>query len=85
MGFSREQVNILGVIKLRTTFGTKPNINTIDVRYFVINSQASYHMIPGRPFLNTLGAKVSTPYLALKFLISATEVGIIHVNQQEVQ
>ena len=31
VGFSRERVNVLGVIELRTTFGTEPNIRTIDV------------------------------------------------------
>ena len=35
-------------------------------------------MILGRPSLNTLGAVVSTPYLALKF-----PVGVVHVDQKE--
>ena len=42
-------------------------------------------MIPGRPSINTLGAVVSTPYLALKYPISPTEVGVIHADQKEVQ
>ena len=59
-GFSKEWVNILGVVELRTTFGTKPNIKTIDVRYLVIDSRASYRMILVRHSLSTLGAVVLT-------------------------
>ena len=84
-GFSSERVNILGVIKLRTTFGTEPNIGTIDVRYLVIDSRAPYHMILGRPSLNTLGVIVSTLHLALKFAVSTTKVRVIHADQKEAQ
>ena len=59
---------------------TKSNIKTIDIRYLVINFQAPYHMILGRQSLNTLGAIVSTLHLALKFLISPIEVGVIHID-----
>ena len=38
--------------------------------YLVIDSQAPYHMILESLSLNTLGAIVSTPHLALKFPIS---------------
>ena len=60
MGFFGEQVNVLGVIKLRPTFEIESNIKIIDVRYLVIEFRTSYHMILGRPSLNTLGAIVST-------------------------
>ena len=42
-------------------------------------------MILGRPSLNTLRVVVSTPYLALNFPISATEIGVIYVDQKEAQ
>lgn len=83
VGFSRERVNVLGVIELRTTFGTKPNIKTIDVRYLVIDSRAPYHMILGRLSLNTLEAVLSTLHLALNFPISPTEVGVVHADQKK--
>ena len=83
MAFSGERVNVLGVIELRTTFRIDSNIKTISVWYLVIDSRAPYHMILGRPSLNTLGAVVSTPHLALKFPILPTEVGITHANQKE--
>ena len=85
MDFSGEWVNVLGVIELTNTFGTEPNFKTIDVQYLVIDSQAPYHMILGRLSLNTLGAVMSTHHLALKFLVSSTEVGVIHVDQKEAQ
>ena len=80
MAFSREQINVLGVIELWTTFRIEPNIKITNVRYLVIDSQAPYHMILGRPSLNTLGAIVSTLHLALKFPISPTEVRVVHPN-----
>ena len=83
VGFFGEHINVLGVIELETTFGTEQNIKTIDIRYLVIDSRALCHMTLGRPSLNTLRAVVSTPYLALKFLISPTKVGVIHANQKE--
>ena len=67
-------------MKLRTTFGAEANFKTVDVWYLVIDSQAPYHMILGRPSLNTLRVVVSTPYLALNFPISATEIGVIYVD-----
>ena len=78
MDFSREQVNVLGIIDQRTTFDIKPNIKTIDVRYLVIDSQSPYHI--GRPSLNILGAIMLTPHLALKFSISTMEVGVVHTD-----
>ena len=38
VGFSREWVNVLGVIELRKTFGTKLNIKIIDFQHLVIDS-----------------------------------------------
>ena len=54
VGFFGKWVNVIGVIELRTTFETGSNNKAIDVRYLVINSQTLYHMILGRPSLNTL-------------------------------
>ena len=61
VGFSRERVNVLGIIELRTNFGSELNIKIIGVRYLVIHSWVSYYMILGRLSLNTLGAILSTP------------------------
>ncbi|WOL01432.1 hypothetical protein Cni_G10148 [Canna indica] len=58
---------------------------TIDVQYLVISISNPYHMILGRSFLNTLGAVVSTPHLAVKFSISETNIGVLHADQKEVQ
>ena len=61
VGFSGERVNVLGIIELRTNFGSELNIKIISVRYLVIHSWVSYYMILGRLSLNTLGAILSTP------------------------
>ena len=83
MGFFEEEVNVLRVIELRTTFGIEPNIKKINALYLVVDSRAPYHMILRRPSLNTLEAVVSTPHLALKFPISAIEIGVVQADQKE--
>ncbi|WOL20555.1 protein ASPARTIC PROTEASE IN GUARD CELL 1-like [Canna indica] len=55
----------------------------IEVQYLVIDYLSLYHMILRRPSLNTLEVVVSTPHLALKFLVLEIEVGMVHVNQKE--
>ena len=77
MGYFGEQVNILGVIELSTTFGVKLNIKTIDIRYLLVDFEIPYHMILERPSLNTIRAVVSTLHLALKFPILTIEVGVV--------
>ena len=83
VGFSGERVNVIGVVELRTTFRTELNVKTIDARYLVIDSRALYHMILGRPSLNTLGAVVSTRHLVLKFPFSPTKVRVMHTDKKE--
>ncbi|WOL20688.1 hypothetical protein Cni_G29493 [Canna indica] len=83
IGFSGERVVVRGALWLRTIFDSRPKAKTIDVQYLVINIPSLYHMILGQPFLNTLGAVVSTPHLAVKFPVSKIEVGVLHADHKE--
>ncbi|RDX92742.1 hypothetical protein CR513_25081, partial [Mucuna pruriens] len=51
-GFAGEQVAIKGVIELETTFGEHNHTRTILVLYSVVDVEASYSIIMGRPALN---------------------------------
>ncbi|RDY09856.1 hypothetical protein CR513_05716, partial [Mucuna pruriens] len=66
--FASEQVMIKGVIKLETTFGERHHTRSIPVLYMVVDVEASYNIIIGRPGLNKLGAVVSTLHLCMKYL-----------------
>lgn len=65
-----------------TTFGEPPLARTITVKFLVINAEASYNMLIGRPSLNMLGAIVSTPHLTLKFLSPSREIVSIRADQR---
>ncbi|RDX73390.1 Retrovirus-related Pol polyprotein, partial [Mucuna pruriens] len=62
-GFAGECVPIKGTVELSTIFGEGATAKTIPVMYTVINAEASYNIIVGRPALNRLGAIVSTYHL----------------------
>ncbi|RDX86547.1 hypothetical protein CR513_32110, partial [Mucuna pruriens] len=55
-----ERVTIKGVIELETTFEERMHTRTISVLYTIVNVDASYNIIMGKPTLNKLGAVVST-------------------------
>ncbi|RDX93761.1 hypothetical protein CR513_23931, partial [Mucuna pruriens] len=56
------------------------SIKTIPLRFIVVNAQASYNIILGRPALNQLRAIVSTPYLCKECPIGE-RVGTIRADQ----
>ena len=72
-------------VELHITLGMELHIQTMDVQYLVIDCQTPYHMILGRPSLNTLEAMVSTPHLTFKFLVSDIEIEVVHIDQKEVK
>ncbi|RDX93803.1 hypothetical protein CR513_23891, partial [Mucuna pruriens] len=61
------QVSIKGVIKLDTVFGESDSIKCILVLYTVVDVEASYNIIMGRPTLNRFRAVISTLHLCIKF------------------
>ncbi|RDX66812.1 hypothetical protein CR513_54381, partial [Mucuna pruriens] len=75
-GFAGELVPILGTVEIDTTFGDKNGAKTIPVTYTVVNSEASYNIIMGRPALNRLEAVVYTYHLCMKFPVGQTVVTI---------
>ncbi|RDX74230.1 hypothetical protein CR513_46052, partial [Mucuna pruriens] len=66
-GFSGEKVPIKGTVEIETTFGEGSSTRRIQVLYIVIEAEASYNIIIGRPALNQLRAVVSTYHLCMKY------------------
>ncbi|RDX87783.1 hypothetical protein CR513_30703, partial [Mucuna pruriens] len=66
-GFAGERVPIRGTVEIETTFGDRNGTRTIPVVYTVVDIEASYNIIMGRPALNKLEAVVSTHHLCMKF------------------
>jgi len=52
------------------------------IRYLVVDAHTSYNKLLGRPFLNSLGAIVSPPHLALKFPSASRDIIIVHGDQK---
>jgi len=69
--FFEEKVSTRGYIDPHTVFREASQTKIILIRFLVIDAPTSYNVLLSRPSLNTLGAVVSTPYLAIKipFLI----------------
>jgi len=57
-------------------------IKTIPIRFLVINMPTSYNVLLGQPSLNTLGAVISTPHLAMKFPSPSGDILTIHDDQR---
>ncbi|RDX96689.1 Retrovirus-related Pol polyprotein from transposon 17.6, partial [Mucuna pruriens] len=78
-GFSGVRVPIKGTVELDTIFGEGDNAKMIQVLYTVIEAEASYNIIMGRPALNRLKAIVSTYHLCMKYPTSEG-VGAVWAN-----
>jgi len=81
-GFSREQVSSRGYIDLHTVFRDGAQTKTIPNRFLIVDAPTSYNVLLGRPSLNTLGAVVSTPHLAMKFPSPFGDILTIHGDQR---
>ena len=81
VGFSGEQVQVLGHLMLPTTFGNSDDARTVRVRYLVINADSPYNIIIGRPSFNALEASLSTLYLTMKFPLGDGRVGTVKGDQ----
>ncbi|RDX63122.1 hypothetical protein CR513_58483, partial [Mucuna pruriens] len=66
-GFSGERVPIRGTVELDMVFGEGSSARVIPVLYTVVEVEASYNIIIGRPALNQLKAIVSTYHLCMKY------------------
>jgi len=65
--FVGERVHTRGFMDLLTTFGSGRTHRTLTVRYLLVEANMSYNVLIGRSTLNTLGAIVYTPHMAMKF------------------
>lgn len=67
VGFSGEQVQVLGHVPIMTIFGSGSNAKSMKVRYLIVNASSSYNIIIGRPTFNALEVVFSTIYLTMKY------------------
>jgi hypothetical protein len=67
VGFTGEQVLLLGSIELPVMARAYPRQRTIMVRFLIIDRPSAYNAILRRTALNDLQAVTSTPHLSMKF------------------
>ena len=80
--FSGEQVSTRGYIDFDTVFRDGAQTKTIPIRFLIVDAPTSYNVLLGCPSLNTLGAIVATPHLAMKFPSPSGDMLTIHCDQR---
>jgi len=81
-GISGEQVSTRGYIDLYTVFHDGTQTKTILIRFLIVDAPTFYNVLLGRHSLNTLGAVVSTPHLAMKFPYPSGDILTVHCDQR---
>jgi len=81
-GYFGEQVSTGGYIDLHTVFRDGTQTKTIPIRFLIVDASTSYNILLGCPSINTLGAIVSTPHLAMKFPTPSGDILTIHCDQR---
>lgn len=82
-GFAGEKIGTRGCIWLYTRFGhEEAKHKDLKIQYVVVHDHTSYNILLNRPSLNTLGAIMSTPHLAMKFSSETRSIIIVHADQK---
>lgn len=68
-------------VALEITCGEVTNATTIEVSYIIVDALLRYNIILGRPFMNVLGAVISTMYLVVKYPQIGRRVRTIQEDQ----
>lgn len=69
-------------VALRTTFGERPSLKTIDASYLILDAMSPYNIIPGHTTINARGEIISSKYLTLKYPFLDGRVDTIRGYQQ---
>jgi len=75
---NRERVYVRGYVDLKTRFVGRTNSKTTKSHDLVVDVNISYNVLLERPSLNALGAIMSTPHLAMKFLSEDGDMIIVY-------
>lgn len=81
IGFSGEQVQVLGHLPIIVIFGSGSNAKGIRVRYLIVNASLLYNIITGRSSFNSLEVVLSTLYLTMKYSLEGGHVRVIKGDQ----
>ncbi|XP_014521801.1 uncharacterized protein LOC106778353 [Vigna radiata var. radiata] len=81
-GFAGERVDTKGYLDLWTRLGAGREGEEKRVRYLLVDANTSYNVLLGRLCLNSFGAIVSTPHLAMKYPTSRGTICTIRANQK---
>jgi len=82
-GFTEDQMEVRGHLKLRTTFTDGTASRTENISYLVVNAPSAYNILLGRPTLNRLGAVSSTRHIKMKLSDLGGKVITIKSYQKE--
>jgi hypothetical protein len=82
IGFSNEEVEVLGYIELEVVFGEGEHARMIPIKFLVIKCISTYNVIIGRTTINRLGAAFHTGFLTIKYPVGPNKVGKLVADQK---
>ncbi|XP_014511627.1 uncharacterized protein LOC106770327 [Vigna radiata var. radiata] len=82
MGFAGERVDTKGYLDLWTLLGVGREGEDKRIRYLLVDANTSYNVLLGCLCLNSFGAIVSTPHLAMKYPTSRGTICTIRADQK---
>ena len=77
--FANQPIKAKGLINLSITLGTRENMITKEVEFFIIDQPSVYNAIIDRPLMKKISMVIALYYLTIKFLTS-TKVGYVKAN-----
>lgn len=85
IGFLGDCVHTRGKVDMLTTFGSNKFSQSLMVPYELVDADTSYNVLLKRPFLNIIGAIISTMHLTMIFPSLTGEIIVIKANQVDVR
>jgi len=83
LNFAGQKVHSRVFIDLLTTFERGQSYRTLMARYILVDADTAYNVLIGRRTLNQLWAVISTPHVAMKFLVSNGEIIMVKADPKE--
>lgn len=81
VGFTGEQVQVLGHKPVVTVFGSGDNVKSVKVRYLIMSASSLHNIIIEKLTFNAIEAALSILYLMMKYSLCGGGIRVIKGGQ----